>query len=74
MSYFSPVIVIDDITEDEFKELKKQFGCFRVTLKAKYSYNSEIISVEDEDFKNIDKLNEDENYSYNQLMSNNSRF
>ena len=70
MPSFSGRAVIDIENEKEYEQLKKLYG-WRVTLMAAWSYNGELIDVED--FADIEKLNENEEYAHARLMNSNLR-
>ena len=54
MPSFSGRAVINFENETEYEKLKKLYG-WRVTLMASWSYNGELVDVED--FGDIEKLN-----------------
>ncbi|MCH8957712.1 hypothetical protein IIA28_20720 [candidate division KSB1 bacterium] len=70
MPSFSGRAVINLENETEYKKLKKLYG-WRVTLMAAWSYNGELVDVED--FGDIEKLNQDEEYAHERLMNSNLR-
>ena len=70
MPSFSGRAVIDIANETEYEQLKKLYG-WRVTLMAAWSYNGELVDVED--FGDIEKLNENEEYAHERLMNSNLR-
>ncbi|MCH8981853.1 hypothetical protein IH922_07525 [candidate division KSB1 bacterium] len=70
MPSFSGRAVIDLENETEYEKLKKLYG-WRVTLMAAWSYNGELVDVED--FADIEKLNQDEEYAHERLMNSNLR-
>jgi len=67
---FSGRAVINFENEAEYEKLKKLYG-WRVTLMAAWSYNGELVDVED--FADIEKLNENEDYANQRLMNSNLR-
>lgn len=72
MPHFDTVAVVSDVDEKEYVGLQAVFG-HRVSLKVKWSYNGEIIPTENGSFKDIDRLNNDQDYAEKQLMANNQR-
>ena len=70
MPSFSGRAVIDFENEQEYEKLKKLYG-WRVTLMASWSFNGELVDVED--FTDIDKLNDNEEYAHERLMNSNLR-
>ena len=70
MPSFSGRAVINLENEKEYEKLKKLYG-WRVTLMASWSYNGELVDVED--FGDIEKLNQDEEYAHARLMNSNLR-
>ena len=70
MPSFSGRAVINLANETEYEKLKKLYG-WRVTLMASWSYNGELVDVED--FADIEKLNENEAYAHERLMNSNLR-
>ena len=70
MPSFSGRAVINFENETEYEKLKKLYG-WRVTLMASWSYNGELVDVED--FGDIEKLNQDEEYAHARLMNSNLR-
>ncbi len=70
MPSFSGRAVIDFENEQEFGKLKKLYGS-RLTLMASWSYNGELVDVED--FKDIERLNNEEEYAHERLMNSNLR-
>ena len=70
MPSFSGRAVINLENETEYEKLKKLYG-WRVTLMAAWSYNGELVDVED--FGDIEKLNQDEEYAHERLMNANLR-
>ena len=70
MPSFSGRAVIQIKNEEEYEQLKKLYG-WRVSLMASWSYNGELVDVED--FADIEKLNQDEEYAHERLMNSNLR-
>ncbi len=70
MPSFSGRAVINFENEEEYEKLKELYG-WRVTLMAAWSYNGELIDVED--YEDIQKLNENEAYAHERLMNANLR-
>ena len=70
MSSFRGRAVIDIENEKAYEKLKKLYG-WRVTLMASWSYNGELVDVED--FADIAELNENEEYAHERLMNSNFR-
>ncbi len=70
MPSFSGRAVIQIKNEEEYEQLKKLYG-WRMTLMASWSYNGELVDVED--FADIEKLNQDEEYAHERLMNSNLR-
>ncbi len=70
MSSFRGRAVIDIENEKAYEKLKKLYG-WRVILMASWSYNGELVDVED--FADIAELNENEEYAHERLMNSNLR-
>ena len=70
MPSFSGRAVINYENEKEFEEIKKLYG-WKVTLMAAWSYNGELVDVDE--LADIDKLNENEDYAHERLMNSNLR-
>ena len=70
MPSFSGRAVIDIENEKAYEKLRKLYGS-RLTLMAAWSYNGELVDVED--FADIEKLNENEEYAHERLMNSNLR-
>jgi len=70
MPHFNPVAVINHINENDFVKLQEKYGIC-VDLHAKWSWNGEIIPVEN--FEDINKLNNDEGFAEKMLMNSNVR-
>ena len=70
MPSFSGRVVIQIQSEDEYKKLQKEYGS-SVTLMASWSYNGELVDVED--FADIESLNNEEEYAHERLMNSNLR-
>ena len=70
MPSFSGRAVIQIKNEEEYEQLKKEYGS-NLTLMASWSYNGELVDVED--FGDIEKLNENEEYAHERLMNSNLR-
>jgi len=70
MSSFIGRAVIDIENEKAYEKLKELYG-WRVTLMASWSYNGELVDVED--FADIAELNENEEYAHERLMNSNLR-
>ena len=70
MPSFSGRAVINFENEKEYEKLKKLYG-WRVTLMASWSFNGELVDVED--FTDIEKLNANEEYAHERLMNSNLR-
>lgn len=70
MSGFSPVITILYPDEKEYAELVEKYGN-RIGLQAMWSWNGELVSVDN--FTEIDKMNDNEDYAHTKLMNANCR-
>jgi len=71
MPRFDPVVTIYGVDECEFNKLVEEWG-HRVSLKAMYSFNGEIVHVDS--FEEIDRLNDDmDGEGYEKLMDSNRR-
>jgi len=71
MSGFSPVATVTGISEEEYKKLVAEWG-HRVSLKAMWSWNGELVDVED--FDEINKISDDpDGAGYDKLMASNNR-
>ena len=70
MPSFSGRAVIQIQSEKQHEQLKKEYGP-NLTLMACWSYNGELVDVED--FADIERLNENEEYAHEKLMNSNLR-
>ena len=68
MPHFDRVVVINNVTDKDIKYLKARFG-INVVVKAKWSYNGEIVDCDEED---LDKL-DDEDFAEKVLENSNLR-
>ena len=70
MPSFSGRAIIRFENETEYEKLKELYG-WRVTLMASWSYNGELVDVEN--FADIERLNNEEEYAHERLMNSNLR-
>ena len=70
MPSFSGRVVIQIQSEEQYERLKKEHGP-NLTLMASWSWNGELVHVDN--FADIEKLNENEEYAHERLMNSNLR-